>query len=170
MFTRGKQMSTTESVRIRRASAADVPVLARFGRELAELHVSFDGRRFVGPEGGETAFAKFFGEELERSRSVVLIAENAEGPVGYAFVRWEDASLEDLRGAGAWLHDLYVESGARAGGVGRRLVQAAKEAARGLGSPSLMLGVSPHNGAARHLFERSGLRPTMVEMRVELDS
>jgi RimJ/RimL family protein N-acetyltransferase len=37
-----------------------------------------------------------------------------------------------------------------------------------LGSSSLMLSASSQNAPARHLFERAGLRPTMVEMRIEL--
>ena len=77
-------------------------------------------------------------------------------------------SLVELRGAGAWLHDIYVDSQARSGGIGRRLLEAAKEAALALGSGSLMLSASSQNVAARQLFERAGLRPTMVEMRIEL--
>jgi len=37
-----------------------------------------------------------------------------------------------------------------------------------LGSSRLMLSASPHDAAARQLFKRAGLRPTMVEMRIEL--
>jgi GNAT superfamily N-acetyltransferase len=82
----------------------------------------------------------------------------------------ENASLEELRGPGAGLHDLYVTSGARSVGVGRLLVESAKDVARELGSASLMLGMSPHNGPAQRLFERLGFRPTMIEMRVEFNS
>ena len=82
-------------------------------------------------------------------------------------MRMEPESIEDLRGAAAYLHDIYVAPKAR-GGVACELVEAAKEAARELGSDCLMLGVSPHNAAAQRLFERAGMRPTMIEMRVEL--
>ena len=44
---------------------------------------------------------------------------------------------------------------------------AAIESARRLGSSSLMLGVSPGNAQARGLYERLGLRETMVEMRLD---
>nr|WP_286194473.1 GNAT family N-acetyltransferase [Synechococcus sp. CCY 0621] len=98
----------------------------------------------------------------------MLIAQAGSQPVGYAFVRMEPMSLVELRGAGAWLHDIYVDPQARSGGIGRRLLEAAKEVALALGSTSLMLSASTHNAAARQLFERSGLRPTMVEMRIEL--
>jgi GNAT superfamily N-acetyltransferase len=80
----------------------------------------------------------------------------------------EPMSLVEIRRAGAWLHVIYVDPEARSGGIGRRLLEAAKEAALALGSSSLMLSASTRNAAARQLFERAGLRPTMVEMRIEL--
>nr|WP_286195688.1 GNAT family N-acetyltransferase [Synechococcus sp. CCAP 1479/9] len=132
------------------------------------MHVGFDGDRFAAPPGGEGAYAAFFREELQRPEVVLLIAEAGPQPVGYAFVRMEPMSLVDIRGAGAWLHDIYVDPQARSGGIGRRLLEAAKQAALDLGSSSLMLSASSQNLAARHLFERAGLRPTMVEMRIEL--
>ena len=153
---------------VRRATDADLVVLARFGFALGQLHVGFDADRFAVTPGGEGAYAAFFREELQRPEVVLLIAEAGPQPVGYAFVRMEPMSLVELRGAGAWLHDIYVDSQARSGGIGRRLLEAAKEAALALGSGSLMLSASSQNVAARQLFERAGLRPTMVEMRIEL--
>ncbi len=153
---------------VRRATDTDLPLLARYGVALARLHVGFDGERFAVPPGGEGAYAAFFQAELQRPEVVLLIAQVGTQPVGYAFVRMEPMSLVEIRGAGAWLHDIYVDPEARSGGIGRRLLEAAKEAALALGSSSLMLSASSQNAAARHLFERAGLRPTMVEMRIEL--
>jgi GNAT superfamily N-acetyltransferase len=153
---------------VRRATDTDLPLLARYGFALARLHVGFDAERFAVPPGGEAAYAAFFQAELQRPEVVLLIAEVGPQPVGYAFVRLEPMSLVEIRGAGAWLHDIYVDPEARSGGIGRRLLEAAKEAALALGSSSLMLSASSQNAAARQLFERAGLRPTMVEMRIEL--
>ncbi len=153
---------------VRRATDADLTVLARYGFALAQVHVGFDGDRFAAPPGGEGAYAAFFRAELQLPEVVLLIAEAGPQPVGYAFVRMEPMSLVDIRGAGAWLHDIYVDPQARSGGIGRRLLEAAKQAALDLGSSSLMLSASSQNLAARQLFERAGLRPTMVEMRIEL--
>lgn len=160
-------MSATH-LQVRRATAADLPELSRFGAALAQLHRTFDGARFTAPEPAEPAFAAFFADELANPDAVLLIAEADKRAVGYAFVRMEEASLVELRGPGAWLHDIYVEPAARGQGAGRSLVAAAIEAARALGSDSLMLAVSPHNAAGRRLFGEMGLRVTMHEMRVEL--
>jgi ribosomal protein S18 acetylase RimI-like enzyme len=155
-------------LQIRKASAGDLPVLARFGLALARLHATFDEERFVVPGEGETRFRRFFEVELGREDAVVLIAELGATPVGYAFVRLEGASLEELRGPGAFLHDIYVAPEVGTRGVGRRLVESAFVAARSLGSTSLSLGVSPRNARARALFDRMGFRATMIEMRAEV--
>jgi GNAT superfamily N-acetyltransferase len=155
-------------IQIRRAEVKDLPILAKFGLALAQLHAIFDERHFVVPEDGEVSFLRFFEAELAREDAVLLVAEIAATPVGYALVRIEPASLEDLRGMGAWLHDIYVAPDVRARGIGRQLVEAAFDAARSLGSTSLMLGVSPRNASGRALFDRMGFRATMVEMRAEL--
>jgi ribosomal protein S18 acetylase RimI-like enzyme len=159
----------TDTIHVRRAEVKDLPTLARFGLALAQLHGAFDAGRFTVPEDGEAAFSQYFKGELAREDAVLLLAEIGATAVGYAFLRLEPASIEELRDAGAWLHDLYVAPGARARGVGRQLVEAAFAAARSLGSKSLMLSVSPHNASGRALFERMGFRTTMIEMRAELD-
>jgi GNAT superfamily N-acetyltransferase len=105
---------------------------------------------------------------MARADAALLVAELGAAPVGYAFVRMEEESIEDLRGVSAWLHDIYVAPEARGHGVGKKLVEAAIDAARSLGSNNLMLSVSPSNGPGRRLFERMGLRTTMIEMRLEL--
>lgn len=160
---------TESPLTVRRAEETDLAVLARFGFALGQLHIGFDDARFAVPPDGENAYAAFFRAEIQREEVMLLIAEIGPQPVGYAFVRMEPMSLVDLRTAGAWLHDIYVDPQARRGGIGRQLLEAAKEAALRLGSSSLMLSASPHNAKAQQLFERSGLRPTMVEMRIELD-
>ena len=153
---------------MRQAQETDLPHLARYGFALGRLHVGFDGERFATPQGGESAYAEFFRAEMQRPEAVLLLAVLGPQPVGYAFVRMEPMSLVDIRTAGAWLHDIYVDPEARRGGIGRLLLEAAKEAALRLGSSSLMLSASPHNTKAQALFQRAGLRPTMIEMRLEL--
>lgn len=155
-------------LKTRRAERSDIAALSRFGVELARLHCSFDSQRFTVAEPQDSMFEEFFAEQIERREAVLLIAEQDGKTVGYAFVRMEPPSLEDLRGSAAWLHDIFVDPTARVQGVGSHLMKASLEAARSLGSDSLMLSVAPQNDRARRLFEQFGFRPTMVEMRVEL--
>ena len=57
---RGTDMNQSEmdeaGVRTRRATADDLRALSIFGARLAELHVSFDDRRFVSPDPPEPVF------------------------------------------------------------------------------------------------------------------
>jgi ribosomal protein S18 acetylase RimI-like enzyme len=157
------------AIRIRPAEIRDLPTLSDFARALAHIHIQIDDRRFVVPDGSEHAFFQFFSGELERPEAVVLIAENDSIPIGYAFVRMEPATIEGLCKASAWLHDLYVDPRFRGRGAGRQLVLGAIESAKHLGSSSLMLAVSPTNTQARRLYDGLGMRPTMVEMRLDFD-
>ena len=159
---------STSRIQIRNADILDLPVLSRFGAELARLHSSFDVKRFAVRELTETAFGVFFAEQPGRQDAVLFVAEQDGATVGYAFVRMGAASLEELRSSGAWLHDLYVDPAVRGKSIGRQLLEAAINAARGLGSSSLMLSVSTRNKRAHRLFEEVGLRDTMTEMRMEL--
>jgi ribosomal protein S18 acetylase RimI-like enzyme len=79
----------------------------------------------------------------------------------------EPASIEALCNPSAWLHDVYIDPAFRGLGAGRKLVLAAIDAAKKLGSASLMLGVHPANQEARQLYEKLGLRSTMIEMRLD---
>lgn len=157
------------TIQIRSAEVRDLNALAEFGLALANVHVEIDNRRFVVPSGGVHAFFEFFKDELERPESRMLIAEEEMTPVGYAFVRMEPASIEALSEPSAWLHDVYVDQQFRGRGVGRQLVLAAITSAQQMGSSSLMLGVSPANKEAKQLYDHLGLRPTMIEMRLDLD-
>ena len=157
------------TIRIRQAEAGDLAILAGFGLALGQVHVAFDSRRFLVPEGGAQAWRAFFGDEIEKPETVFLLAEEETAPVGYAFVRLEPPSMLALCGASAWLHDVYVDPRYRGRGAGRQLIDAAIEAARRLGSTNLMLGVSPSNTVARKFYERLGMRATMIEMRLELN-
>ena len=155
---------------VRRATAADLPFLCRNGELLARQHHEYDPIRFVIFEPAEEAFSRYFSAQLESDEAVFLIAEAEGEPVGYAFLRMEPESFVDLAGPCVWLHDLYVIEAARGSGAGAQLIEAAKQTARAMGSPALMLSVAPQNARARRRFEAHGFRPTMLEMRVELDA
>jgi ribosomal protein S18 acetylase RimI-like enzyme len=166
-YVQDTEMNESQTL-IRKAGLLDVPDLSRMGVELARLHSSFDAKRFAIREFTETDFEQFFAEQLGNPNAVLLVVEQDGRVVGYAFIRMEGESLEELRGRGAWLHDLFVEPQARRNTIGRDLVSASIDTARSLGSDSLMLAVSPKNEHARRLFEDFGLRTTMLEMRLEL--
>lgn len=65
----------------------------------------------------------------------------------------------------AELDSLYVIEDVAGTGVGLSLVDAARDAARGMGRARLALWVREENGRARRFYEKCGLRPTGDERR-----
>jgi ribosomal protein S18 acetylase RimI-like enzyme len=89
----------------------------------------------------------------------VLIAEDDEGPAGYAMVRMHDGpddswALADRYGE-VWT--LVVAERARNRGIGTRLLDAVDEELARRGVSDLMIGVMEGNDDARRLYERRGL-------------
>jgi ribosomal-protein-alanine N-acetyltransferase len=80
-----------------------------------------------------------------------LVAEGAEGPVGFALVRVAAGEAELL--------SLGVLEAARRHGLGRALVGAAAAQARAAGAATLHLEVAEDNAPARGLYRALGFRP-----------
>jgi len=89
------------------------------------------------------------------SRHPVLVAERGGAVVGWA-------SLNAFNPRACYDHvgdfSLYVERGARGGGIGRRLLEALIGEARTLGYHKLVLAAFPHNEAGGALYARCGFR------------
>ena len=155
------------NLKIRRATIEDLPSLVGFAVKLIRQHQAYDADRFNGFEPLEAKYTEFFPEQINNQQAVILVAELEKKIAGYAFLKIEEESFLDVRTATVWLHDIYIDEAARGAQLGRRLLDAAVEAAHNLGSSSLMLSVSPHNQTANKLFKDYGFRPTLTEMRLD---
>lgn len=156
-------------VEIRPATAADLPALARLGARLCRAHHRMDPRRFFAPdEPLEDGYAWWLGKERQNPKAVVLAAVRRGRIVGYAYGRVEPrdwSTLRDRCGVGI---DLWVEPGARRGGIGAALVDALAAALAAKGAPRLLVDVAARNPRARAAFARLGFRETMIELTREL--
>jgi len=97
---------------IREAVAADVPVIARFVRALAEYEKL--AHEAVGTEAD--FHAAIFGHP---QRAGCLVAEWGGAPAGIALYHWTFSTF--LAKAGRWLEDLWVEPEFRRRGIARAL-------------------------------------------------
>ena len=150
---------------VRRATADDLPALARVGAALARQHAAYDARRFSFPEPLEAAQSAFFAEQLASPDAVLLLAQAADAaPLGYAFARREPASFVDALPVSGWVHDLDVEPAGRGRGAGAALLDAATAALRAMDVRLVLLSVASENEGARRAFERRGFAVTMHEM------
>jgi GNAT superfamily N-acetyltransferase len=155
------------SIVVRRARKDDARTIADYALMLFAQHHAFDPERFVrltDVKGAEW----FYGSQSEAKDAAVLVAELNRKVVGFAYLRYEEKNYMDLLENAVRLHDIYVDEAVRGTGVGKGLMNAAIETAKGFGADKLVLSVAARNEHAREFFIRGGLRETMVEMTVNL--
>ena len=129
---------------MRRASIADAFQVARL---LHDFNTEFSEPV---PEVGLLAerVARF----IERGEAIFLLV--GDGPDGMAELRFRPSLMSGA--LDAYLEELYVTPARRGRGLGRALLEAAMETARGQGATHMDLGTSEDDTAARALYESAG--------------
>jgi len=93
---------------------------------------------------------------LESKDSIIFVAKNEEGYVGFTQLYPTFSSISMKR---AWiLNDLYIDEKARNQGIGELLLQKAKEFALTTGAKSISLETAPDNYVAQRLYEKNGYK------------
>jgi GNAT superfamily N-acetyltransferase len=135
---------------VKRAAVADVDAVAPL----------FDAyRQFYGQRSDLAAARAFLDERLRREESVIFFAvagEQGNEALGFTqlYPAFSSVSVRRL-----WiLNDLFVRRGVRRGGVGRRLLERAREWAIETDAKGLVLATAVSNAAARALYESCGWR------------
>ena len=158
-------------ITVRAARRDDLPAASRLAAKLVRLHHAYDPLRFMTAERLEEGYERFLGTQIDREGVVLLVAVLHRGEdetiVGYILGSLEDRNWSDLREACGKIHDVYVDESVRLRGVASQLVEAAVKGLAAMGAPRVVLMAAWRNDGARNLFERSGFRPTMVEMTRE---
>jgi len=138
--------------------------------ELEELGPLIGGYlRFYEIEGvGERRIRGFFSRFLAPGDGgLILGARRDRRLVGYACLYWHFSSTPPAETV--LLNDLYVVEGERGGGVGRALIHAAAEVARGRGAERLEWATAPDNHTAQRLYDSLGAtRSDWVEYEIDL--
>lgn len=105
-------------------------------------------------------FAQRFRHLLGRDDVLVLLAESAEEPAGFAMRTFRPTPYCD--GPLAYLEELYVRPARRDAGIGTRLLQFALDDALARGCCEMHIGVDAVDTDARRFYERhsfSNLEP-----------
>ncbi|GAB3464684.1 GNAT family N-acetyltransferase [Massilia terrae] len=133
-------------ITVRRAQLADVAVVAPL----------FDAyRQFYGRSPDPELAARFLTERIANGESIVYLAETREGEaVGFTQLYPSFSSVSARRIY--ILNDLFVVPTARRANVGRGLLHAAGEFARGKGALRLALSTAKSNEKAQALYESEG--------------
>ena len=113
----------------------------------------FDAYRQFYKQAPDLALAReFMRERLERSDSVVIVAESAsKNVIGFCQLY---PSFCSIRAAPTYtLYDLFVSPEARGSGAGRSLMIAAQKHAAQTGAARMELSTARNNTAAQSLYE-----------------
>jgi ribosomal protein S18 acetylase RimI-like enzyme len=150
---------TEPEVQIRRAAPADAAPLAELAARIFVDTFAAD----TAPDDLAAHLAKAYGErqqsaEIANPELITLVAEAGGALVAYAqvgrFPPPECVTGEDP----VEIARFYVDHSWHGRGLARRLMAAARDAARELGGRSLWLGVWERNGRAIAFYEKEGFR------------
>lgn len=130
--------------RLRRASIGDAPEVARL---LHDFNTEFSD-----PTPGVAVLTERIERLLANGEVAIVLA--GDGPDGLAVLRFRSAIFTE--GLDAYLEEFYVAPARRGRGLGRALLDAAMELARGEGAGRIELGTNENDRAARAVYERAG--------------
>jgi GNAT superfamily N-acetyltransferase len=118
----------------------------------------------VDEERNRSFFRRFLAPS---DHGLLLAAWEGERLLGYACLYWHMSSLAAAETV--LMNDLFVDAGARGGGVGRALIEASAEAARERGAALLEWSTEPGNETAQRLYDTTGaVRSTWISYELRL--
>jgi GNAT superfamily N-acetyltransferase len=130
---------------IHRASLDDLP-------HLVPLYDRY--RQFYRQPSDPGLAERFLRDRLTRGDSVIFLAEDDSGPLGFTQLY---PIYSSISAGPAWvLNDLFVAPGARKGGVGRALLERARAHGMETGARWLSLSTGRTNVTAQRLYETLG--------------
>src|SRR5262245_7111805 len=129
---------------VRRATAEDAPAIARMFTDFND--------EFGEPTPPAESVSARAAEHIEGGHSLFFLV--GDGPDGFAQLRFRPSLYAE--GLESHLQELYVVPAKRGRGLGRALLEAALEEARGQGAGFIDLGTSEDDTAARALYESAG--------------
>lgn len=132
------------AVRIRQAGSHDARVV---GGLLHDFNTEFDTE-----SPGAEVFATRFAHLLGRTDQVVLLAESAHGPVGFAYLTLR--AIVYYEGPLAQLEELYVRPALRDRGIGTALMTAAIALVRERGGGGMSINVDEVDTDTRRFYEQ----------------
>jgi GNAT superfamily N-acetyltransferase len=135
---------TADAPAVRRATPGDAPAVAGL---LHDFQAEYDE-----PSPGVEMLEDRYAELIRNKDMIVLLV--GDGPDGFAQLRFRPWVYS--AGLHSYLEELYVVPGRRGNGLGRALLEAAMDTARGEGAEQMELGTSEDDVAARKLYESAG--------------
>ncbi len=113
-------------------------------------------------EVADVTFARIF-DPLEPV--LAFVAERGGGLIGLTHYLFQRSTW--LINSQCYLQDLYVSETARGSGVGRALIAAVVDAAKGAGAARVYWNTHETNAVARRLYDAVAERPGFIQYRID---
>jgi GNAT superfamily N-acetyltransferase len=106
-------------------------------------------------------------QRLAEHGGEIFIAQDDAGPLGWAVVHEtvDDVYVIEAERCVAYIAELFLIARARGTGLGRALMAACEDWAKGRGVRVLRIGVLPGNARARAVYEMAGFAPYALDLR-----
>ena len=155
------------NVSIRPGRAEDIEAMVAILPRLAEFELP--PRRHAGDLWEDDAKALRAWAEQGDDNAIVLVADDVEaGVVGVAFVRLQPEFMS--KAPSGHLEALAIAPIADGHGIGRRLLEAAEDAAKAAGAVAMTLHVFANNERARSVYDRHGYEGELLRYVKHLDA
>jgi len=155
-----------KDVSIRPGRAEDIESLVAMLPRLAEFELP--PRRRAGDLWESDAKALRAWAEQGDDSAIVIVADDVEaGVIGVAFVRLQPEFMS--KAASGHLEALAIAPVADGHGIGRRLLEAAEDAAKAAGAQTMTLHVFANNERARSVYDRHGYDGELMRYVKHLD-
>jgi GNAT superfamily N-acetyltransferase len=156
-------MHDMSGVKVRRATASDIPVLRQFEQGIVAAERPFDPTI----RKGDVHYYDI-GALVASGDAFVAIAEIDGAPAGCGFARKAASRAFAEPPFHAYIGLMYVAPDYRRQGVSSLVMARLKAWAKEVGLVALHLEVYPDNAAAVQSYAKSGFAPYMLEMRLPL--
>lgn len=145
---------------VRPAHAADLPSLARMWYEKTVLQQQANPRLRFAPDA-ERRWQQAAAAWLNDADMAVLVAMDDDAPVGYTVVRAQAGAPGLLPDCVGVVVDMALDTHRYRGGVGRRLVDAAREWLQSRGAAHMTVAVSQRSAVEQAFWRSLGAQEWM---------
>jgi GNAT superfamily N-acetyltransferase len=153
---------------IRPATSDDVTAVSPMVAKVAALHESWDPAKFGYKPHPELMYRGWLTARSTDPRSVFLVADRDGKLVGFLIATVEQEIPIYRLAEYGFVHDIWVEPDYRNEGIARQLVMLAIEKFRAMGVSQVRGDTAAVNEPARNLLKSCGMRPSTIEMLIEI--
>ncbi len=155
-------MSDAE-VTIRRAKSRDMAFIIELWKQLSKEHADLDDRFALRSEA-EIVWARWAGQRLRDTASIVLVAESGDDCIGYLLGHADEAQPIFEQRTYATITDLFVAPEFRRKGVGSKLFEEALAFFRSRELKHIRLNVLVKDAESRAFYEKQGFGDFLYRM------